>query len=217
MFTGLIQDIGHIADIEQNAEGATLWISTNLDMSDWELGESVACNGACLTVTAMKEGRFSVDCALETLRVTTMGQATKGTKLHLERAMQIGDRLGGHLVSGHVDDMGTVRSIRDEGNSRVIEIEIPEQWRRYFIPKGSISVDGVSLTVHELLEDSFVLWIIPHTLEKTHLGEYRPGTRVHLEVDQVGKYIERMLAPWRDAMHKTDGIDIDFLKQHGFV
>lgn len=215
MFTGLVQDVGVVQSVRINQQGSTLELKTHMDTSDWELGESVAVNGACLTVTHVKGQSFTVDCSLETLRCTTLGALKAHSKVHLERALQLGDRLGGHLVSGHVDGLGTVLSVRPEGNAIRIDIQPPEELLKYMINKGSITLDGVSLTINTLETKSFSVAIIPHTQEMTHLGEYQVGTHINLEVDQIGKYIERLTMPWKTTASSTS-LDEAFLKEHGF-
>ena len=218
MFTGLIQDVGRLEWVEKHQGGASLKISTTLSTSDWELGESVAVQGACLTVTKLEGSLFSVDCSPETMRRTTLGRLRVGAWLHLERALQLSDRLGGHLVSGHIDGVGIIRSMKNEGNSRIIDVETSSELMRYMIEKGSICVDGVSLTLNTLSDSLFSLAIIPHTVEKTGLNRYKVGDEVNLEVDMVAKYIERFVQPWKkDKSSSSSNIDDSFLKKHGFM
>lgn len=217
MFTGLVQDVGQITSIQQSSEGSTLTIQTSLPMDDWELGESVACDGVCLTVTHFGQGQFTVDCSPETLRCTTLGNKKPQASIHLERALRVGDRLGGHLVSGHVDGVGQVVSMAPEGNAMLITFAPPTGLLRYMIAKGSIAIDGVSLTLNDVDHQHCSVAIIPHTQDKTHLGKHQIGDAVNIEVDQVGKYIERMVKPWRDASQGDGGIDEAFLKKHGFA
>ncbi len=216
MFTGLVQDVGRLERIERKDQGATLAISTNLDTSDWELGESIAVQGACLTVTRLEGSLFYVDCSPETMRRTTLGRRSIKSWLHLERALQLSDRLGGHLVSGHIDGVGKIKSIKTEGNSQIIEINADESLTHYMIEKGSICVDGVSLTINSLSPTSFSVAIIPHTVAKTGLTRYSAGDEVNLEVDIVAKYIEKFVLPWKKESHSSK-LDEDFLKKHGFI
>lgn len=193
MFTGLITDVGTISAIEHGAHGARVTISTRYPSAELVLGESIAVDGACLTVTKIKEGAFSIDASPETLSRTTLGQRRQGDKVHLERALAIGDRLGGHFVLGHVDGVGTIRSKRKEGNAWLFEVEAPQEVSQFLIDKGSITVDGVSLTVNWVKEPRFGLAIIPFTGEETKLVGYQLGQRVNLEADVLGKYVHRFL------------------------
>jgi riboflavin synthase len=216
MFTGLVQDVGTIQSIQKSASGATLSIQTSFDTSDFELGESIAVDGCCLTVTSFTSNSFTVDCSPETMRVTALGQRTTRSKVHLERALRVGDRLGGHLVSGHVDGVGKVERVAPEGNAILITIKPPKELLRYMIAKGSIAMDGVSLTINSIDQQHFSVAIIPHTQDKTHLMGYQAGNIVNLEVDQIGKYIEKFVLPWQDTSSSPKGIDKAFLKEHGF-
>lgn len=217
MFTGIIQDVGQLSRVYPRGEGATLDIRTQLNTQDWLLGESVAVDGVCLTVTSVAGSMFSVDCSPETLRVTKLGRLQVGALLHLERALRLGDHLGGHLVSGHVDGLGVVQSIKPEGNALIVAVELPASLMRYTIVKGSITLDGVSLTINTIEHHTLTVAIIPHTQQCTHIPQYRPGTPIHVEVDLIGKYIERLTQPWHNANHPVSTIDEEFLKKHGFA
>lgn len=217
MFTGLIQDVGTLESVQKRSGGATLQIRTGLPTGDFALGESVAVEGVCLTVTAVSGAVFHADCSPETLRRTTLGDKKPGARLHLERALRLGDRLGGHIVSGHVDGLARIQSVTPEGNAILVTLELPPSLLRYTIEKGSIAIDGVSLTINTLQGNTLSVAIIPHTQEWTHTGTYQPGDAVNIEVDMVGKYIERMTQPWHDAASPTSGIDEEFLKKHGFA
>lgn len=196
MFSGIIETTGQILS-SVPAQGGSLTITGVAFAKDLVAGESVAINGACMTVVSRDKDHFSVDVSLETLRVTRMGEMVPGERVNLERAMRLSDRLGGHLVLGHVDCLGRIEGRRSSGNTEFFSLHVPAPLHRYLIPKGSITVDGISLTVNAFSDSpdrtgSLVeLAIIPHTLAVTTLGERKPGDRVHLELDLVGKYVDR--------------------------
>lgn len=210
MFTGLVSDLGTIEAVSAAKGGRTIEIRTAWDTGDLELGESVAVDGACLTVTEVTSHSFSVDASPETLQRTTLGERKAGDRVHLERALRLADRLGGHLVLGHVDGVGRVTARRPADNSIILEFEAPQQVTTYLIEKGSVTVDGVSLTVNECSAKRFAVAIIPFTAQETKLGDYRPGVLVNLEADIVGKYIHKFVAG-------TGGVDRDLLERHGFL
>ncbi len=191
MFTGLVQDLG---TVERVTEGGMtdLWIRTGLDTGSLALGESIAVNGACLTVVERTGNAFRVQASPETLRRTALGELRAGARVHLERALRLSDRLGGHLVLGHVDAVTTVRSKRPEGDSVVMELALPPALAPFFIEKGSVAVDGVSLTVNALLADAFSVALIPETQARTTLAARRVGDRLNLEADVIGKYVARL-------------------------
>ena len=196
MFTGLIEEAGVVAEVGPAPEGARLMISAAAVLEGLSVGDSVAVNGACLTAVEVSAGGFAADCVAETLRRTSLGSLRAGDRVNLERPMRLGDRLDGHMVQGHVDGVGRVRGTRGEGESTILEIAPPASLLRYIVEKGSIAVDGVSLTVAERLPDAFTVALIPHTMEVTTLG---PGARdraVNLEVDVVAKYVESLAAPY---------------------
>lgn len=200
MFTGLVQDIGTVVRVDAGAT-TDLWIQTALGASGFERGESIAIDGACLTVVETGGDRFRVQAAPESLRVTTLGELTPGAKVNLERALRLSDRLGGHLVLGHVDAVGTLLGQRQEGGSLVLEVSLPESLAPYFIAKGSVTIDGVSLTVNTLAKDRFSVQLIPETQARTTLAGKAVGRRVNLEGDVIGKYVARLhaLAPREGA------------------
>ncbi len=196
MFTGLIEEAGVVAGVAPAPEGARLVISAAAVLEGLRVGDSVAVSGACLTAVDVSAGRFSADCVAETLRRTSLGSLQAGDRVNLERPMRLGDRLDGHIVQGHVDGVGRVRATRREGESTILEIAPPAGLLRYIVEKGSIAVDGVSLTVAERLGDAFTVALIPHTMQITTLG---PGARdraVNLEVDVLAKYVESLVAPY---------------------
>jgi riboflavin synthase len=196
MFTGLIADLGRIEDIERSGEGVRLIVSSSL-AGDLSEGDSIAVNGVCLTATNVQQSAFSTDVMNETLRLSSLAETRVGTPVNLELAMRLSDRLGGHMVQGHVDGVGTVRALTADGFSRRVEIEAGDEILRYVVHKGSITVDGVSLTVSGLGDASFNVSLIPETLERTNLGHAEVGTTVNLEVDVLAKYVERLVASAR--------------------
>jgi riboflavin synthase len=196
VFTGLIEEGGRIAEIRAAEKGARLAVSAVLVLDGLAIGDSVAVNGTCLTAVEITAGGFVVDAVAETLRRTALGGLTAGDPVNLERPMRMGDRLDGHLVQGHVDGIGTVRSANPEGDSTVLEISAPPELLRYVVEKGSIAVDGVSLTVAGRLDDAFTVALIPHTMSVTTLGPQALGRAVNLEVDVVAKYVEALAAPY---------------------
>ena len=185
-----------MAEVRPTDAGARLAIAAAGVVTDLALGDSVAVNGACLTAVEVTPGGFAVDCVAETLRRTTLGDLAPGDRVNLERPMRLGDRLDGHLVQGHVDGVGTVRSVRAEGESAVLEVAPPAALMRYVVEKGSICVDGVSLTVAQRRPDAFTVALIPHTMAMTTLGPQALGRPVNLEVDVVAKYVESLAAPY---------------------
>jgi riboflavin synthase len=190
MFTGLVIDLGLLAEMERSADGARLRIRTALS-HELKPGDSVAINGVCLTATEVDGGWFEAEAVNETLRRTSLGQLERGSPVNLELPLRVGDRLGGHVVQGHVDGVGRVAGIEDDGFARRVRIETGEEILRYVVEKGSIAVDGVSLTVAALDPTSFTVALIPETLERTNLGKAEVGTTVNLEVDVLAKYVEK--------------------------
>jgi riboflavin synthase len=192
MFTGLVGDLGSVTASEQNGAGATLAISTRL-AGELSAGDSIAVNGVCLTATRVGDASFETQAMLETLDRSALGSLRAGARVNLELPLRVGDRLGGHVVQGHVDGTGTVRAISQQGFARVIEIEIEAPLRRYLVHKGSVAVDGVSLTVSGVDDDGFSVSLIPETLTRTNLGAVRQGDRVNIEVDILAKHAERLM------------------------
>jgi riboflavin synthase len=192
MFTGIVTDLGHVRRISHNGD-TRFEIETNYDTAAIDIGASIACSGACLTVVEKGRGWFAADVSAETLSCTTLGSWTKGTPINLERPLKAADELGGHIVSGHVDGVGKVQNVRPEGDSKRFVFEAPPALMRYIAAKGSITVDGVSLTVNEVDGSSFGVNIIPHTQEMTTLGTLSEGSSVNLEIDLVARYVARLL------------------------
>ena len=195
MFTGLIEDLGAVKAVERGEEGARLRIATSL-ASEIAEGDSVAVNGCCLTATAVTADSFETEAMNQTLEVTALSAIDEGSRVNLELAMKAGERLGGHIVQGHVDGVGTVASVEDDGFARRIRVELAPELLRYVVDKGSITLDGVSLTVAELGETWAEVSLIPETLERTNLTEAQPGSRLNVECDIVAKYVERLVAPF---------------------
>lgn len=193
MFTGLVEEVGRVERVESGVDRRRFWIGARAVLEDAKVGDSVACSGCCLTAVAVEPGRFAVEAVPETLRRTTLGEWHAGTPVNLERALRLGDRLGGHLVQGHVDAVGEVRASVPEGDGRRVTLAIPAELARYVAFKGSLTVDGVSLTVASLTDSGCEIAYIPHTLAMTSAGGYGPGTRVNLEVDLLARYLARML------------------------
>jgi riboflavin synthase len=192
LFTGLVADLGQVVDVERSDGGVRLRVASDLSRELSE-GDSVAINGVCLTATAVDGDAFSTDVMNETLRLSSLAEIATGNAVNLELAMRLTDRLGGHMVQGHVDGVGTITSVAPDGFSRRLTIEAPPGLLRYVVHKGSITVDGVSLTVSGLDARSFTVSLIPETLERTNLGRAEPGAKVNLEVDVLAKYVERLM------------------------
>lgn len=192
MFTGLIADLGEVEKIERSDEGVRLLVSTQLAPQISE-GDSISVNGVCLTATEIHDSVFSTDVMNETLKLTSLAEIGAGAAVNLELAMSPADRFGGHIVQGHVDGVGRVLRVVPDGFSSRVTVEVPEALLRYIVHKGSITVDGISLTVAELDERSFTVSLIPETLERTNLGAAEPGATVNLEVDVLAKYVERLM------------------------
>jgi riboflavin synthase len=195
MFTGLVQDIGKVESIDAGNDGARLRIATSLG-SDIALGDSVAVNGVCLTATAADPDGFETEAMNHTLDVTALGDVEPGARVNLELAMQASDRLGGHIVQGHADGIGTVAAVSEDGFARRIRVSLAPDLLRYAVDKGSITLSGVSLTIAGLGDEWVEVSLIPETLERTNLGELTPGSKLNVECDIVAKYVERLVAPF---------------------
>ena len=212
MFTGIIQAQGTIAAIDKVGGDVRLSIrSDGLPFASYAVGESIAVNGVCLTATALRADGFDTDVSTETLSVTSLGDLVIGSKVNLEPSLSFGDRLGGHLVSGHVDCLARVTAVTKDARSIRLVIDIPAEFARYVAKKGSVCVDGVSLTINAVSASSFDLNIIPHTAETTTINQYSVGTAVNIEVDMLARYVERLLAK------DPDGLSVETLKAHGYV
>ena len=211
MFTGIIKATGKIALLEKRGGDVRLRVeSQDLPWTEYELGESIAVNGVCLTAVALNESGFDTDVSVETLDVTALGQLDVGARVNLEPALSLRDRLGGHLVSGHVDCKGKVVAKSSDARSTRISIDIPAHFARYVAKKGSVCVDGVSLTINEVSGSRFESNIIPHTATHTIIGDYAVGTVVNIEVDLLARYLERLLGS------EGAGLTEEFLREHGY-
>lgn len=217
MFTGIIEEIGTVRRIERGAAGARLTIGAKAVLEGTKIGDSIATNGVCLTVVSMTADSFSADVMAESLRRSGLGQLQSGSPVNLERAMAANGRFGGHIVSGHIDGTGTVASQKREDNAVWVTVHAPAALLRYIVEKGSIAIDGVSLTVAAVDETGFSVSIIPHTGSETILLGKKPGETVNLECDVIGKYVEKLLTPYgKDEGTAKSGITMEFLAQHGF-
>ena len=194
MFTGLVEEMGRIERVEPNGDGRRLWIAAERVLEDAFVGSSVAVDGCCLTVTSLSPRSFTVDAVPETLRLTTLGERIAGDAVHLERPVRADGRMGGHFVQGHVDGVGQVLAVVEESPGRRITFRVPGELQRFVAGKGSIAIDGVSLTVAACEGDRCEIAYVPHTLESTHIGAYVAGRRVNLEVDLVARYLARLLS-----------------------
>jgi len=198
VFTGLVEDLGTVTRADRRSDAMVFTVRpAAIRVADLALGESIAHDGVCLTVTQVHRDAYEVLAGAETLARTTLGQRRVGEVLHLERALALGARLGGHMVAGHVDGVGELMSRQDRGANIVLQYRPPAPLLRYIVEKGSIAIDGVSLTVNRVDADGFAVAIIPHTVTATHLGARRTGARVNLEVDLIGKYVEKLLGGYR--------------------
>jgi riboflavin synthase len=217
MFAGIVEEMGAITTLEKTLAGTRLTILASTVMGDLKIGDSMSVNGTCLTVVSRSERDFSVEVSPETLSVTTLGGMTVGTPVNLERAMRLNERIGGHLVAGHVDGVGLIRSRCQEGNAIILTIEAPPAILRYCVAKGSITVDGISLTINEVGDRSFSIAIIPHTAKVTTLGLKQVNDPVNLEPDLIGKYVERLLQERSQLPKSTPVIDKDYLQKRGLM
>lgn len=216
MFSGIIEAVGTIRALRKDAGGARIAVAAADVLDGAKMGDSIALNGVCVTVVGFDDKAFEADLSIETLRRTNLGELAVGDGCNLERAMALGERLGGHLVSGHVDGVGRIRSRKSEGDSIWLTIEAPVEVMRYVVYKGSVAVDGISLTVAARGEETFSVSIIPHTSEQTTLTRKKDGARVNLEADLIGKYVEKLLAP-HAAAGLREGLTVEKLKEQGYA
>ena len=214
MFTGLVEDCGSFKNVVRTSSSAVVTLGTSLPIESFSKGDSVAVNGVCLTVVSTSADSFSADVSPETFSCTTLESLQLGSRVNLERALRVGDRLGGHIVTGHVDSIGTVKQIVPTQNSVVIDIEVPTETSRYLIEKGSVAVDGISLTINTVSGNSFQLTVIPHTLSETTLKDLRPGSKVNIETDIIGKYVERLMSKQPETQSVLTS---ELLAKHGFL
>lgn len=212
MFTGIIKSKGEIVSLAPKGGDIRMSVrSRDLPFGDYEIGESIAVNGVCLTAVTLRADGFDTDVSNETLAVTALGKLGPGSDVNLEPSLSLGDRLGGHLVSGHVDCVGRVTRITRDARSLQLAIDIPGEYARYVARKGSVCVDGVSLTINQVTGNAFEVNIIPHTATATIIGDYEVGTVVNIEVDMLARYVERLLT------REDSGLNEDFLREHGYV
>jgi riboflavin synthase len=221
MFTGIIEGLGTISGIRPAGRGKRLTVLADFSLDQTKIGDSMAVNGACLTVVRIDGQRFEADLSPETLGASTFGKAQPGERLNLERAMRFSDRIDGHLVSGHIDGIGIVKNREKQGNALMLTVEVPEALSRYMIHKGSVAVDGISLTINGCDADSFSVQIIPHTADATTIGLKQTGDAVNIETDMIGKYVERFIrgaaVPEGQKENAPSGIDMEFLAKAGFL
>jgi riboflavin synthase len=210
MFTGIIEAIGRVTAVQRRGDLLSLTIAPQAALTELVVGDSICVNGACLTVTALSPGGFQADCSSETKERTTLGSLTPHDEINLERALKMSDRLGGHLVTGHVDGTGYVTEVTKGAGSLTMTIRVPHELASYIVEKGSVAVDGVSLTTSRIAGDEFQVVVIPYTAQNTTLGRKRAGDRVNIEVDLIGKYIKRFM------QQGGAGINKGFLAEHGF-
>lgn len=217
MFTGLIAELGSVQKLSRQGNSYQLTVGAKKVLDNLKIGDSVAVNGVCLTVVELGTAGFTADVMPETVRLTNIGLLSPGSKVNLERTLRLCDGLDGHIVSGHVEGLGTISGKRPEGIAVVTTIDTPTELLKYIIKKGSIAIDGISLTVTEVTDHGFSVSLIPHTAKETTLGFKAVGDKVNLETDIIGKYVERML---NFSKKETDGsqrVDADFLAKHGFL
>ncbi len=211
MFTGLIQGKGKVIRVEKGAKGVKFCLRPLFQLNGLKIGDSIAVSGVCLTVVDMGQEGFSVELSPETLSRTTFSYIKQGQEVNLEQPLRLGDRIGGHLVTGHVDTIGVVTDRKEKSENIVFTFSIPDDWMRYVVEKGSIAIDGISLTVNRCFSKGFEVNIIPYTSKVTTMGQYKVDHKVNIETDIIGKYVARLLSAWQKKH-----IDEAFLKQHGF-
>jgi len=221
MFTGIIEGLGTVAKLRSSGRGKRLVVTTDFRLKEMKIGDSIAVNGACLTAVMISANRFEADLSPETLSRTTLNKVKTGDRVNLERALRISDRLDGHLVSGHIDGIGTLSGREGDDNAMIITIAVPEALSRYMIPKGSVAVDGISLTLNHCSHDRFSVSIIPHTFKLTTLGFKKKGDAVNIETDMIGKYVERFVGATEGGYEKGSGkkapVDMGLLLKSGFL
>lgn len=216
MFTGIVEEIGELKKIRKGAKSSELTIIADKVLEDTKIGDSIMTSGICLTVTSMTDNQFTVDVMSETLNRTSLGDMSSGSKINLERALNLQTRLGGHMVSGHIDRTGIITAFRKDDNAVWVTVKTPSELLRYIIEKGSIAIDGISLTVAAVSDEDFQVSIIPHTAEETTLLQHDVGDKVNLEVDLIGKYVEKLLGLSSQKDVKKTALTESFLKDNGF-
>ena len=212
MFTGIIEEVGHVNRIS----GGSLVVNCAKVIEDVQLGDSIAVNGVCLTVTHFDKSSFTADVMPETVRRTSLAELKKGSPVNLERALTLASRLGGHIVSGHIDGTGEIVKFADEGNAILMTISAGPELLRYIVEKGSVALDGISLTVAKVTDSDFTVSLIPHTREVTNLGSKKTGSPINIETDVLGKYVEKMLQGQREPQQSQSTLTLDFLRENGF-
>lgn len=213
MFTGIVEEIGTITEVQPQSSGITVKITAETVLEDAKIGDSIAVDGPCLTVRDLEQRAFVVDISEETLRRTTLRSCKVGTRVNLERSLRLGDRIGGHLVLGHVDEIATISGWKNEGPSSIMQVTVSPKIKPYIAYKGSIAVDGVSLTIADVSDNKFEVALIPHTLQVTTLGDKRNGDSVNIEVDVMARYIETLM---QNRIPPSQTIDLEFLQKHGY-
>ena len=216
MFTGIVEETGTVKSVKWSNRSAIIGINAHKVLQDIKIGDSINTNGACLTVTSFDKTGFSVDVMAETMRRTNLNKLSTGSKVNLERALRLNDRLGGHLVSGHIDGTGTIAIVKKEDNATWITLNASEDILKYIVNKGSVALDGISLTVAGVKEKQFIVSIIPHTSEETTLLKKYIGEKINIECDLIGKYIEKFITG-KSNKNTDSKIDMDFLKESGFL
>lgn len=216
MFTGIIEGIGILKSITRRDYNASFEIEVDFDLEDTNVGDSISIDGCCLTVTSRLGNHFWAELSDETLRITTLGGLKIGDTANIERALKIGGRLGGHMVQGHVDGVGKIESFQYVGESKELVIQVPHKLTRYIVNKGSLTIDGISLTVNEIKGNIAKIRVVPHTIQATTLKNKKPGDSINLEVDIIGKYVEKLRFLGSEEYHEESKITEEFLKKHGF-
>ncbi|WP_265443988.1 riboflavin synthase [Acetivibrio straminisolvens] len=218
MFTGIVEEIGLVKEVVYGSKSIKLTIKCEKIMDDVKIGDSIAVNGICLTVASLDNGVFTADVMPQTMRKTNLGSLRAGEKVNLERALRPVDRMGGHIVSGHIDGTGVILSKEKEDNAIWLEISAPSDILKYIVVRGSVALDGVSLTAAYVDENCFKVSLIPHTASVTILGSKKPGDRINIECDMLGKYVEKLMSfnPQRKKDEK-ESVTMDFLREHGFA
>ena len=216
MFTGIVEETGTLRSLSRGSKSCVIHVQCSTVLEDTRIGDSIAVNGICLTVTSVESGGFTADVMNETLSRSSLAQTRPGDPVNLERAMAANGRFGGHIVSGHIDGTGIIREIRDDDNAVWYTVEAPPEILRYVVEKGSIAIDGISLTVARVDDRSFQVSVIPHTRAVTALSSRRVGSPVNLENDIVGKYVQKLMQPAPSESGPASGITMEFLAQHGY-
>ncbi len=214
MFTGIIEDKGKVIRVEHQGQGKKLTLELPINLTEVQLGDSINISGVCLTVVEKRRQTIGLDLSSETLQKTVLGELKEGDQVNFERALKLTDRLGGHIVTGHIDGIGVITEKKKEGDFIHLKIHIPKFVSRCVVQKGSIAIDGISLTVNECEDEEIRMTLIPYTLEKTTLIDKKVGDRVNVEADIIGKYVEKMM---NRGDKKSKGMDLSFLKEHGFI